>query len=50
MYWFQLYERKQLTMADIGALNIEVLKEAMKRPGRMFQIVKQIYRQKGVFV
>lgn len=49
MHWFQMYERKQLTVADIGALNGEVLREAMKRPGRMFDIVKQIYRQKGVF-
>ena len=50
MYWFQMYERRQLTATGIGALNVEVAKEAKRRPGRMFQIVKQIYRQKGVFV
>lgn len=50
MCWFQMYERKQMTAGGIGALNAEIAKEAKRRPGRMFQIVKQIYRQKGVFV
>ena len=50
MYWFQQYERRHLTISDVGALNLEVLKVAKHTPSRMFDIVKQLYRQKGVFV
>jgi hypothetical protein len=50
LYWFELYQKRQLTVADVGFLNEEVLTAAKRHPEKMFQIVKQIYRQKGIAV
>jgi hypothetical protein len=43
--WFELYRKRELTVADIGFLNKDILTEVKSNPDRLFRSIQRIYKQ-----
>lgn len=44
LYWFQTYQKRECTVADIGFLNKEVTVEAKANPEKLMKVAERAFK------